>query len=127
MFYLTTHSTHFIYGYTASGIWNRTILIARKEIRCRHMGYSFRLAGRVLLYAPSHRQLMNSTICQRPSKSLNSSKPTLDYHLIISQQQTFARSKMCDGEVLGKKEGNILFNNTLNTYLRLYGIGHRVK
>ena len=34
----------------------RTILIVRKETRCRHMGYSFRLAARVLLYAPSHRQ-----------------------------------------------------------------------
>ena len=31
MFYLTTHSTHFIYGYMASDIWLRTILIARKE------------------------------------------------------------------------------------------------
>ena len=56
MFYLTTHSTHFIYGYLASGIWLRTILIAREETRCRHMGYSFRLAARVLLYALSHRQ-----------------------------------------------------------------------
>ena len=28
----------------------------RKETRCRHMGYSFRLIARVLLYAPSHRQ-----------------------------------------------------------------------
>ena len=56
MFYLTTHSTHFIYGYMASDIWLRTILIAREETRCRHMGYSFRLAARVLLYAPSHRQ-----------------------------------------------------------------------
>ena len=28
----------------------------REETRCRHMGYSFRLAARVLLYAPSHRQ-----------------------------------------------------------------------
>ena len=37
MFYLTTHSTHFIYGYMASGIWLRTILIVRKETRCRHM------------------------------------------------------------------------------------------
>ena len=35
MFYLTTHSTHFIYGYMASDIW---------------------LTARVLLYAPSHRQ-----------------------------------------------------------------------
>ena len=56
MFYLTTHSTHLICGYMASDILLRTILIARKETRCHHMGYSFRLAARVLLYAPSHRQ-----------------------------------------------------------------------
>ena len=56
MFYLTTHSTHFIYGYMASGIWLRTIVIVRKETRCRHISYSFRLAARVLLYASSHRQ-----------------------------------------------------------------------
>ena len=56
MFYLTTHSTHFIYGYMASDIWLRTILIVRKETHCRHIGYSYRLAARVLLYAPSHRQ-----------------------------------------------------------------------
>ena len=56
MFYLTTHSTQFIYGYMASDIWLRTILIVRKETRCRHMGYSYRLTARVLLYAPSHRQ-----------------------------------------------------------------------
>ena len=29
MFYLTTHSTHFIYGYMASDIWLRTILIEK--------------------------------------------------------------------------------------------------
>ena len=56
MFYLTTHSTHFIYSYMASDIWLRTILIVRKETRCRHIGYSYRLAARDLLYAPSHRQ-----------------------------------------------------------------------
>ena len=50
------HSTHFIYGYMASDIWLRTILIVKKEIRCRHIGYSYRLTARVLLYAPSHRQ-----------------------------------------------------------------------
>ena len=38
MFYLTTHSTHFIYGYMASDIWLRTILILREETRCRHIG-----------------------------------------------------------------------------------------
>ena len=56
MFYLTTHSTHFIYGYMASDIWLRTILIVRKEIRCRHIGYSYRLTTRVLLFAPSQKQ-----------------------------------------------------------------------
>ena len=56
MFYLTTHSTHIIYGYMASDIWLRTILIVRKETRCRHISYSYRLTARVLLYAPSHRQ-----------------------------------------------------------------------
>ena len=40
----------------ASDIWLRTILIVRKDTRCRHIGYSFRLTARVLLYAPSHRQ-----------------------------------------------------------------------
>ena len=53
VFYLTTHSTHFIYGYMVSDIWLRTILIVRKETRCRHIGYPFRLVARVLLYAPS--------------------------------------------------------------------------
>ena len=56
MFYLTTHSTHFIYGYMASDIWLRTTQIVRKETRCRHIGYSYQLTARVLLYAPSHRQ-----------------------------------------------------------------------
>ena len=56
MFYLMTHSTHFIYGYKVSNIWLRTILIVRKETRCCHMGYSFQLSARVLLYASSHRQ-----------------------------------------------------------------------
>ena len=56
MFYLTTHSTHFIYGYMASDIWLRIFLIVRKKTCCRHIGYSNRLTARVLLYAPSHRQ-----------------------------------------------------------------------
>ena len=52
IFYLTTHSTHFIYGYMASDIWLRSILIVRKETRCCHISYSFQLAA----YASSHRQ-----------------------------------------------------------------------
>ena len=41
MLYLTMYSTHFIYGYMASDIWLRTILIVRKETCCCHIGYSF--------------------------------------------------------------------------------------
>ena len=41
-------------GYMASAIWLRTILLVRKETRCPHIGYSYRLTARVLLYAPSH-------------------------------------------------------------------------
>ena len=64
MLYLTTHSTHFIYGYMASDIWLMTILIVRKETRRRHIGYSYRLTARVLLYAPSHRQdNTNHSLC----------------------------------------------------------------
>ena len=120
MCYLTTHSTHFIYGYMASDIWLRTILIVRKETRCRHLGYSYRLTARVLLYAPSHRQ--DST-----------------YHgLFYTSRGALALSKGCKNNpsanhekrhiviVLGvlfiKGERNVLFNDALNTfYLRLYG------
>ena len=66
MFYLTTHSTHFIYRYMASDIWLRTILIVRKETRCRHIGYSYRLTARVLLYAPSHCRITHTTAFVTP-------------------------------------------------------------
>ena len=54
--YLTTHTTHYIYGYMTSDIWERTTQIGREETSCRHIGYSFRLPARVLLYASPHRQ-----------------------------------------------------------------------
>ena len=35
---------------------------------------------------------------------------------------------MLDYKAAGRKEGNVLFNDALNTcYLRLYGVGHVVK
>ena len=55
MFYLMTHSTHFIlrlYG-VRHMVKDHSV---REETCCRHLGYSFRLIARVLLYAPSHRQ-----------------------------------------------------------------------
>ena len=32
-------NTFFIYGYMVSDIWLRTILIVRKETRCRHLDF----------------------------------------------------------------------------------------
>ena len=66
MFYLTTHSTHFIYGYVTSRHMVKDHSNSeRAETRSRHMGYSIQLAARVLLYAPSHRQ--DSTYTSRGS------------------------------------------------------------
>ena len=97
MFYLTTRSTHFIYGYMASDIWLRTILIVKKETRCRHIGYSFRLTARVLLYAPSHRQ--NSTyhgLCYTSRGALAGMRE--DQNLFLSPSE--ARRKLSSAAVV---------------------------
>ena len=54
MFYFTMHTQHILFMV----IWRWTYghKIVREETRCHHMGYSFQLTARVLLYAPSHRQ-----------------------------------------------------------------------
>ena len=79
-------------------------MIVRKETRCRHIGYSYRLTARVLLYAPSHRQ--DST-----------------YHgLCYTSRGALAGTRNVT------RERNVLFNDALNTfYLRLYGVRHMVK
>ena len=66
MFYLMMHSTHFIYGYMASDIWQRTTQIAREETCCRHMGYSFRLTARVLLLFYMHHPTVRITAFVTP-------------------------------------------------------------
>ena len=106
MFYLTTHSTHFIYGYMASDIWLRTILIVRKETRCRHIGYSFRLASRVLLY---------SSVVERPliKRWVIGSIPR------VGPIEPFL--------VPAWKEMFYLTTHSTNFILRLYGVGRMVK
>ena len=133
MFYLTTHSTHFIYGYMASDIWLKTTLIVRKETRFRHIGYSFRLTARVILYAPSHRQ--DSThhgLCYTSRGALAGTRyssmgpprridPTT-HHTMSERSYHGATSRS-----RWKKEGNVLFNDTLGTFTviwrRTYGKG----
>ena len=107
MFYLTTHSTHFIYGYMVSDIWLRTILIVRKKTRCRHIGYSYWLTARVRLYAPSHRQ--DSTY----------------YGLCYTSRGALTGTRNTEKQ---ERETEMFYLTTHSTlYLRLYGVRHIVK
>ena len=54
MFYLTTHSTHFIYGYIASDIMVKDHSDSERGNQLPSHGLL--LTACVLLYAPSHRQ-----------------------------------------------------------------------
>ena len=57
MFYLTTVLNTFYLRLYGVGLMVKDHSDSEnEETRCRHIGYSFRLAARVILYAPSHRQ-----------------------------------------------------------------------
>ena len=56
LFYLTSHSTYFILWLYGIGHMIKDHKIVREETHCHLIGYSFRLAARVLSYASSHRQ-----------------------------------------------------------------------
>ena len=100
---------------------------AKKETWCHHyMGYSFQLAVRVLLYAPSHRQ--NNTHHGLCYTSRNSSMGPPWGTNPMTHQTMNGHSTTHSKNNCPVKEGNVLFNDTLNTfYLRLYGIRHMVK
>ena len=90
------------------------------------MGYSFRLIARVLLYAPSYRHdCTYHDLCYTSRGALAGTRkvPNSVYfaHLWYKNRSNFTST-------MNEKEGNVLFNNVLNTfYLRLYGIGQTVK
>ena len=163
----------------ASDIWQRTTQIVREETRCRHMGYSFRLTARVLLYVPSHRQdstyhglcytsrgtlagtrnrliymhhprdrITHTTASVTPvverclereiknvlNESLNKAFPSvknwyafvlLSFQPVLHDWCNKGRGMCCP--VCGRKEGYVLFNDTLNTFLlTLYDVRHMV-
>ena len=55
MFYLTTHSTHFILRlYGVGHMVKEVFQVVKEETRCQHIDYSYRLTASVLLYAPFH-------------------------------------------------------------------------
>ena len=133
MFYLTTHSTHFIYGYMASDKWLRTILIVRKETRCRHIGYSYRLTARVILYAPSHRQdntyhglehWLEREISEKraaPSNSAqNISAPQSCWYAIENRGKTYSQT------VFDSCKKSMLVTLTINHNLNLMAVFNRL-
>ena len=74
----------FIYGYMASDIWLKTILIVREETRCRHIGYTYRLTVRVLLYAPSHRQdNIYHALCYTSCGALTGTRNRSMFHCVL--------------------------------------------
>ena len=56
MFYLTTHSTHFIYGYMVSDIWVKDHSDSEKGNPLPPHRLLLSINSKVLLYALSHRQ-----------------------------------------------------------------------
>ena len=107
------------------------------------MGCSFRLAARVLLYTPSHRQ--DDTyhgLCYTSRGALAGMKAEIE---INASRVTECRNTVCTllwtslvikavsgtcGSVSSvyRKEGNVLFNDTLNTFHTwLYGVRGMVK
>ena len=130
MFYLTTYSTHFIYGYMAS------------DMVKDHIGYSYWLTARVLLYAPSHRQDNTYHSLYYTSRGALAGMRNIDptTHCTMSKVQLqrlhhepvlpeiCTEEMFCRGRNCSWSERNVLFNDALNTfYLRLYGVRHMVK
>ena len=107
MFYLTTHSTHFIYGYM--GVRERNVLLndALNTFYLR-------------LYGVRHMVKDHS----------DSEKGEREMFYLTTHSTHFIYSYMASDHSdsdKGERERNVLFNDALNTfYLRLYGIRHMV-
>ena len=107
MFYLKTHSTHFIYSY----------INGRKE-------------GNVLFNDALNTFYLQLYQWKEGRKCLfNDALNT--FYLVISMEGrkemfhlTMHSTHFIYSYINGRKEGNVLFNDALNTfYLRLYGVG----
>ena len=100
-----------IYGYMATQI-------AREETHCRHMGYSFRLAARVVLYASSHRQdntyhSLCYTICVALAGTRNSSMgPPWRIDPMTHPTMSLTRSNLSWMNVRWRSMLNIMNRNT---------------
>ena len=77
-----------------------TTQIVREETCC-HMGYTFRLAARYLLYAPSHRQ--DGTyhgLCYTRRRALAGTRNTLNIKYKLSVYHSFIKRDIVDIKIL---------------------------
>ena len=83
--------------------------IERKN-RCRHIGYSFRLTARVLLYAPSHRE--DSTyhgLCYTSPGALAAERGTVvDLHLPNGEKTTTNKQNKTNKQTKNRRKTLLL-------------------
>ena len=72
----------------------------------------------------AHSLELISVVCKSNMAGMRNNSLGRSAYCIVSEHSTTELS----GAVADRKEGNVLFNDALNTfYLRLYGVGHMVK
>ena len=103
MFYLTTHSTHFIYGYMTLDIW-------------------YRMEGNVLF-----NDALNTFYLRLYDVRHMVQEGRKEMFYLTTHSTHFIYGYMTL-DIWYRKEGNVLFNDALNTfYLRLYDVRHMVQ
>ena len=104
-----------------------TFCLVMLENHCCYMNYTFQLASRVLLYAPFHRQdTIYHSLCYTNCGALvgaSSSSLGLPCRIDLVIRITISRRSTMDMQLqtsvtfnYWRKEGNVLFNNALNTF-----------
>ena len=120
MFYLTMHSTHFIYGYMASDMV-KDHSDSEKE-RERNVLFNDALNTFYLqLYGRKERFYL-TTHSTHFTYGYMASDMVKDHSDSEREREMFYLMTHSSHFIYGYMEGNVLFNNALNTfYLRLYG------
>ena len=128
MFYLTTHSTHFISGYMASDHSDSDMAFIGRLLNwtTKYIYQTERIQSLVKWFLV---QLWYTDCWYTPRVSTPANSGFFVYVNDIAVDLICITIFLADDTGLAeRKEGNILFNDAFNTlYLRLYGVDHMVK
>ena len=119
MFYLTTHSTRFIYGY----IWKEGNVLFNDTLNTFYLRLYGRKEGNVLF-----NDALNTFYLRLYGRKEGNVLFNNTFYLrLYGRKEMFYLTTHSTRFIYGYMEGNVLFNDALNTfYLRLYGVGHMV-